>query len=101
MSCHGTSHGTAETPVDAETPSDSVDSNCNCFVRTPVPVIVAKTDDKRSAFEKQIVENDIAVSLPVIWTLAASSPTTVSELSDSQYKLNLLSSLPSRAPPRL
>lgn len=101
MSCHGASHEDVETKVKGETTSDSFDSTCNCFVKTPVPAIVAKTDDKRIALEKQIIENDIVVSLPVIWTLADISPATVSELSISQYNLNLLSSLPSRAPPRL
>jgi hypothetical protein len=98
-SCHSSSH---EAPA-AEQPngSDQVDTGCNCFVRTPVPAIVAKKDDKRTAVEQQLAE---VVELPV--TIDAKfNITSVSDLPfqppQSNYKHALLASLPSRAPPRL
>lgn len=101
MSCHGTSHETTETPVKAEKRSDSVDANCNCFVRTPTPAIFAKTSDKRSSIENQIAEPDTNVSLEPLLTPVRGLPSAVFESAASIYKKDLLSSLPSRAPPRL
>lgn len=100
LSCHSSSHEMpAETP--ASEPSDAFDSGCNCLVRTPVPAIVAKTDDKRSGIEKQIVELEFAlpqfIEREVIPFESEQTYTGTSTL----YKQDLLSSLPSRAPPRL
>lgn len=100
LSCHSASH---EMPAEtnASEPSNSFDTDCNCLVRTPVPAIVAKTDDKRPGIEKQIVEFEFALPLfveqPIVQFLHEATYTESSSL----YKQDLLSSLPSRAPPRL
>lgn len=94
-SCHG--------PLD-EQPNllgTHLESDCNCFVRTQVPAIVAKKDDKRTVVEQQPVE---AFELPAA---VATQLDSIEELQpafeppQSNYQHALLASLPSRAPPRL
>lgn len=99
-SCHGSSH---EAPP-SEQPDLSAahfESDCSCFVRTQVPAIVAKKDDKRSTLEKQTIE---VPELP--WSIAVETGITdkteaAFEAPRSNYQHALLASLPSRAPPRL
>lgn len=97
-SCHGPSH---EAPT-VETASDSphFEADCNCFVRTPVPAIVAKKDDKRTSVEHQAAD---IVEVPFVIAVAlklARVPDLAFEPPQSNYQHALLSSLPSRAPPR-
>lgn len=98
-SCHSSSH---EAPS-AEHPNGSpvIGSDCNCFVRTPVPAIVAKKDDKRSTIDKHVpflteVPFVVAIGFGSGWEASVSFESSV-----SNYQQALLSSLPSRAPPRL
>lgn len=100
LSCHSSSH---EMPAEttASEPSDSFDTDCNCLARPPVPAIVAKTDDKRPGIEKQIVEFEFALPQFVEREIVSFEPETFFAESSSLYKQDLLSSLPSRAPPRL
>jgi len=98
-SCHSSSH---QAPA-AEQPTDSnyIETDCSCLVRTPVPAIVAKKDDKRAAVEQQvadIVESPIEIAIEFEIATAADAPF---EPPHSNYQHALLSSLPSRAPPRL
>lgn len=99
-SCHGPSH---EAPA-VEQPSElgtHLESDCNCFVRTQVPAIVAKKDDKRSDVEQQPVEVlDLPVSI-AIQLDSIETPQPAFEPPQSNYQHALLASLPSRAPPRL
>ena len=98
-SCHGPSH---EVPP-AESASDSphFESDCNCFVRTPVPAIVAKNGDQKTSIEAAPDEKLELPSIPAteFETIDTSSPSF--EPPQSNYQHALLSSLPSRAPPRL
>jgi hypothetical protein len=100
-SCHGTSNETTETSVQAEAKSRVLDANCSCFVKTSVPAIIAKTDDKRTTVEKPIADGRIAVLGELTVFLIRVGNSSVSELNPRLYKQDLLSSLPSRAPPRL
>lgn len=100
LSCHSSSHE-MQAETTASEPSNSFDTDCSCLVRTPVPAIVAKTDDKRPGLEKQLGTPEFA--LPQ-FVETADAPlereTNLAQIS-SFYKQDLLSSLPSRAPPRL
>jgi hypothetical protein len=99
-SCHGPSH---EAPTDeqANLLGSHFESDCECYVRTPVPAIVAKKDDKRTVVEKQIVEV-VELSTAISTRLDASDrPKGSFEPPISNYQHALLASLPSRAPPRL
>lgn len=96
-SCHSSSH---EAPA-AESDSPHLETDCNCYVRPPVPAIVAKKDDKRTAVESQNLE---VVELPLRIAIEfeiASAPDVPFEPPHSNYQHALLASLPSRAPPRL
>lgn len=98
-SCHSSSH---EAPA-AEQANGAAhfETDCSCLVRTPVPAIVAKKDDKRTAVEKQIVGT---VELESVFTIdleASDAVVVASTPQQSNYQQALLSSLPSRAPPRL
>ena len=101
-SCHGPSHENPDRQV-VETPAKSshVESDCNCFVKTPVPGIVAKTDDKRFGSEKEFPE-PLIISAAIVPVLAveASLPADFAP-PDLDVRPVLLSALPSRAPPRL
>lgn len=98
-SCHGPSH---EAPA-IEQPSllgTHIESDCNCFVRTPVPAIAGKKDDKRTAIAKHPVE---LFELPTVVPIQLDSiedPKATFEPRQSDYQHALLASLPSRAPPR-
>ena len=99
-SCHSSSH---EASAAAEQPnrSDQVDGGCNCYVRTPVPAIVAKKDDKRTVVEQQLAGVlELSVTIDFKFNRAELSALPVQPL-QSNYKHALLASLPSRAPPRL
>jgi hypothetical protein len=99
-SCHGPSH---ESPAaeQADLLADHFEANCECFVRTPAPAIVAKTDDRRTAVEHRaddVFQASVAITIQI-------DPTDEAEPSfephRSNYQHALLASLPSRAPPRL
>jgi hypothetical protein len=98
-SCHSSSH---EAPaVEQFSGSNYIETDCSCLVRTPVPAIVAKKDDKRTSVEKQIAET---VELHAIFAIAlepADEVVVAIAPQQSNYQQALLSSLPSRAPPRL
>ena len=100
LSCHSATH---EMPAETATsgPSNSFDTDCKCLVRTPVPAIVAKTDDKRPSFEKQIGTLEFALAAFVPIAEYATEPAPMFSERSYVYKRDLLSSLPARAPPRL
>ncbi len=98
-SCHSSSH--EATPAEPSTDSPHLESDCNCFVRTPVPAVVAKKDDKRTAIEGHTSE---LIELPSIFAIEFEIAEVADigfEPSPSNYQHALLASLPSRAPPRL
>ena len=87
--------------ADASNGAAHVESDCNCLERTPVPAIAAKKDDKRTAVEKQITD---AIELTPVFAIefkVADASGIPFEPPVSNYHHALLSSLPSRAPPRL
>jgi len=98
-SCHSSSH---ESPAAEQfSGSNHIETDCSCLVRTPIPAIVAKKDDKRTAVVKQIAET---VELQAIFRIDLEEPDAVVVAftpQQSNYQQSLLSSLPSRAPPRL
>ena len=100
-SCHGISHESNNASVQSEIKSDVIDVDCSCFLRTQVPAIVAKTDDKRTTIEKQVPDSETAVSIEFILATVRIDPPSISQSSASSYKEDPLSSLPARAPPRL
>ena len=99
-SCHGPSH---DAPA-AEQPdllAPLFESDCNCFVRTQVPAIVAKKDDKKAVVDDQPAG---AVQVPFAFAIQldiVDKAETAFEPPQSNYQYALLASLPSRAPPRL
>ncbi|MEO5859623.1 MAG: hypothetical protein ABIR33_11810 [Pyrinomonadaceae bacterium] len=98
-SCHSSSHETSV--AEQSTDSNYIETDCSCLVRTPVPAIVAKKDDKRAAVEEQIAD---VIELPLRIALEfeiTTAPDVAFEFPHSNYQLALLASLPSRAPPRL
>jgi uncharacterized protein YchJ len=98
-SCHSSSH---EAPAAEQlTDSNYIETDCNCLVRTPVPAIVAKKDDKRAAVEEQIAD---VIELPILTTIefeVATKTDVPFKPPHSNYQQAILASLPSRAPPRL
>lgn len=100
LSCHSATH---EMPAEtaASEVSNSFDTDCNCLVRTPVPAIVAKTDDKRPGIEKQLVELQFVLPQFIEQPIIFPENDDVFDDVSAFYKQDLLSSLPSRAPPRL
>ena len=99
-SCHGPSH---EAPA-AEEPdllAPHFESDCNCFVRTQVPAIVAKKDDKKAVVNDQPV-GAVHVSFPFAIQLDIVDELDIAfKPPQPNYQHALLASLPSRAPPRL
>ena len=98
-SCHSSSREISA----AEQPSGAAhfESDCSCFARTPVPAIAAKKSDKQITIEEQIAD---AAGLQLTFAIEfeVSVARRVSfEPPASNYQRALLSSLPSRAPPRL
>ena len=101
-SCHGPSHEKTKEAVAETAPNWAhLEADCNCFVRIPVPGIIAKTDNKGVAAEKQFEEPLIFSTLFVPALAAANSLPPEFDPPDHGYKTALLSALPSRAPPRL
>ncbi len=98
-SCHSSAHETS--PAEPSTDSPHLESDCNCFVRTPVPAIFAKKDDKRTAVEEQVSELSVLPTVFAIEFEIVDVPKISLEPPQSNYQLALLASLPSRAPPRL
>lgn len=98
-SCHGSSH---ETPnAEQSNGSARFESDCSCFAQTPVPAIVSKKDDKRTAVEKQVGNFVELATVFAIKFEAADSTAVTFTPQQSNYQLALLSFLPSRAPPPL
>ena len=101
-SCHGPSDEQQTEEVVETTPEGAhLEADCNCFVKTPVPGIIAKTDDKRVGAEKRFDEPLILSTAFVPVITAATSLPPEFDPPDHGYKTALLSALPSRAPPRL
>jgi hypothetical protein len=98
-SCHSSSH---EAPAaEQSNGSAHIESDCSCFARTPVPAVVAKKNDKRTAVQKHIADVvELPVGQPIEFAVADTTVVTF-EAPQSNYRNALLSSLPSRAPPRL
>jgi hypothetical protein len=98
-SCHSSSHEAP--PAEPSKGSPHLEADCNCFVRTPVPAVFAKKDDKRTAVDEQPTD---VVELPIVLAIEfehAEPITSAFEPPQSNYQHALLASLPSRAPPRL
>src|SRR5688500_16569863 len=56
-SCHGSSHEAVETKVESERRAGSLEPACNCFVKTPAPAIVGKSNEKRISIEGHLVDS--------------------------------------------
>ena len=98
-SCHSSSH--AAPPAEPSNGSTHIETDCSCFVRDRAPAIVAKKDDKRTAVEEQRAD---VVDRPTVFAIEfefANDADIAFEPPQSNYQHALLSSLPSRAPPRL
>lgn len=98
-SCHSSTHEAP--PVEPSKGSTHLESDCNCFVRTPVPAVVAKKDDKQVSVEERLDETVEVTPIFEIEFVAVDAVADTFEPPQSNYQLALLSSLPSRAPPRL
>ncbi|MBA2379379.1 MAG: hypothetical protein H0V76_07375 [Blastocatellia bacterium] len=104
LSCHGGSDEAGHKPADAEPRHEtghSIEVSCDCFVRTPVVAITAKSETKKS--DTSDVDNDSAAAadafdLRVLQTLTSSGDLYRSPLYRSDHPRP---SGPSRAPPRL
>ena len=98
-SCHPAPHGI---PAEVGSPahSESLTPGCNCLVRTPVPAITAKSEKKKAAVDK-VVYAAVAMARPG----PPIAVLTVVQLGSHSSELIFpgwpLTSLPSRAPPRL
>lgn len=100
-SCHGAAHETANIADESESRSDILEATCNCFVKAPTPAIVAKSDEKRISLEQHVDDSESAIAgveFVALWN--AASP-AIFEPPQWDHRSTLLSSLPSRAPPRL
>ncbi|MEQ1764512.1 MAG: hypothetical protein ABL984_15385 [Pyrinomonadaceae bacterium] len=97
-SCHSSSHEALAT----EQANDAhFESDCSCFARTPLPAIASKKGDKRIAVEEQIADIvELPLTRAIEFEVAVASDVPF-EPPHSNYQQALLSSLPSRAPPRL
>jgi hypothetical protein len=99
-SCHPATHGNAAVEAAGPSHSESLTPGCNCLVRTPVPAITAKTEKKKAAADK-VVYAAVALARPG----PPIAVLTVVHLGFDSSELVFpgwpLTSLPSRAPPRL
>ena len=98
--CHGPEHTmneAAEVPIGTTT----VDTDCACFADQPSPVIVSKSETKKSKASSETGVSAAEVIAPKFVSLSAKHsalPNTVKQFSRSTI---LESLLPARAPPRL
>lgn len=100
ISCHGNGHEETEV-VDVPVVTTTVDADCTCSVEKPSPVIVSKSETKKSKIGGDVAEVSAEVSAAEFISVAATHsdfPETVRQFSRSTI---LESLLPARAPPRL
>ena len=101
-SCHGASHDEAAMiTVETEVDSDIFEAACYCFVKTPAPAIVAKTDKKKSSIEKAAAEFEQWFTEITPMSVNDRESVVFFDPSAPSFESRLLYSLPSRAPPRL
>ena len=98
-SCHSSHVETAQAETD-RTQSDSLETNCNCFINEPVPAIVSKTESKKVAVEEAERIGDVLVASVRLVILELKQESGVFDRADLNYSSHLLVSGPSRAPPR-
>ena len=99
-SCHGVDHETIE-KVEVPAGGTTFDTDCSCFVDQPSPVIVSKSESKKSKTSNNVSDVGDPVSyLKFISNATLRSP--LPELARQFSKSAILESLlPARAPPRL
>ncbi|NOT46686.1 MAG: hypothetical protein HOP17_02905 [Acidobacteria bacterium] len=100
-SCHSSPHEGMTMSSDERPLFDIVDSNCSCFVDTPAPAIIVKSDNKKAALEK-------IHSSSQVWIADVEPAPFENAEAASLFRGDLLAcgdtllvSGPSRAPPRL
>ncbi len=104
LSCHGGTDEAGHKPAaddQLDKTGHSIEVSCDCFVRTPVIAITAKSETKK--WDASDVESDSAMAADafdprVLQTLASTGNLFHSPLNRSDHPR---SSGPSRAPPRL
>lgn len=99
-SCHGVSHETA-VAGDKRTAGKAFDVDCTCRVNQPTPVVISKTEEKRSKAEKKIAGEPVPARVELLETAAAHATDVPPFYEGPTYSYTLASLLPSRAPPRL
>jgi hypothetical protein len=100
-SCHSATHAEMAEVSPDQLGSDSFDADCNCFVNTPVPAIVSKSENKKVRAEQAqaiTIERYFPVEFVQILSEGAASDFA---FADQNYTSRLRRSGPSRAPPRL
>ena len=100
-SCHGSTHETVTVVDESEPRADSLETVCNCFGNTPAPAVVAKSDEKRSSIQQQVDDSGLTVINVALISWLSPDPPALFDPPQWNYRASLLSSLPSRAPPRL
>lgn len=99
ISCHGSGH---EKPDVVEVPAGTpaFDADCLCLVAQPAPVIVSKSETKKTKAASETAETPKVSLAKFISVSSANSPPpeTVRHFARSRI---LESLLPARAPPRL
>jgi len=99
-SCHSNGHEKTEV-VQVPSGTQVLDVDCECFVSQPSPVIVSKSETKKSKTGGDIAEVATEVS-HVEFISVAVTPSFLPETSRQFSKTTILESLlPARAPPRL
>lgn len=101
-SCHASSHGEVhKAPPIEGVRSNAIDTDCECFVRNPVPVIAAKSDTKKAKADSS---DDLTAEAPDDG-ISFESASVITQPPPSQIGSKYLSpqrhSGPARAPPRL
>jgi hypothetical protein len=98
-SCHSTSH--AEMPTAEQPLSDHFDSGCNCFVDSRVPAIASKSENKKAAVDAADPRDTDLLVLLERSRLVTEQAAVDDDDACHGYSGFLLTSGPSRAPPRL
>ncbi|HLA94986.1 MAG TPA: hypothetical protein VK612_04640 [Pyrinomonadaceae bacterium] len=99
-SCHGVDHENTE-KVDAPVGGTKIDADCSCFAEQPSPLVVSKTESKKSKASSDVLDVADAVS-HLEFSSAATIHSPLPEIAHTFSKSAILGSLlPARAPPRL
>ena len=99
--CHGSSHAEPAAAVTEDAvDSKSLRSGCSCFVSTRAPAMTTKSESKKFSAAKIIASDEIPDG-KILALVCALDGSAEFESAHINYSNILLSSGPSRAPPRL